>query len=217
MNFSLDCRLNGFLVKLGCCLAAVLFFTGCGSSSSGTTCANSPPCGGNIVGKWTITSSCVSASADVFGVECPSATVTSSHLQVTGTLTYNADMTYTSSGTLSGSVVAMIPASCLVFGGLTVTCAQINQVFPNDPTSGLTVSCTGSSSCTCTETFTNAASAESGTFTTTAAGLLTTTSSDGSVGESDYCLKGTTLIESPHAGSTTMGQSASGSITLTKN
>jgi hypothetical protein len=218
MNFSLYSGLNGFLVKLGCGLAAVLFFAGCGSSSSGgTTCGNSTPCGGNIVGKWTVSSSCVSVTASAFDSTCPTATVTSSKLQVSGTFTYNADMTYTSSGTVSGSVVATIPASCLVIQGVTVTCAQINQVFQADPMPGVTLNCTGSSSCTCTETFTGTASAETGTFTTTAAGLLTTTSSDDTVTESDYCLKGATLVESPHAGSTMMGQSVTGTITLTKN
>jgi hypothetical protein len=208
--------MKGLLVNLGRALAPLLLLAGCGSSSGGT-CASSAACGGNIVGTWTIGSSCVTANASMFDSQCPSATVSSSNVQLSGTFTFNGDMTYTSNVTSSGSVVVTLPASCLTMQGVTVTCDQITQVFQANPTPGVTFTCTGSSSCTCNETVANATSAMSGTYTTTAAGLLTETASDGTVSEGDYCVKGTTLTESTHADSAMMGQSVSGTLTLTKN
>jgi hypothetical protein len=201
-------------MNLACVLVAVL--AGCGSSSGGT-CANSAACGGDLVGTWTIASSCVSVSLSTFDSQCPSAAASSSNLQASGTFTYNADMTYSKSAALSGSAVVTLPASCLTIQDVTVTCAQINQVFLATPIPGMTLNCTGSSSCTCTETFTNTTSALSGTFTTTTGGLVTETASDGAVNTSDFCVKGTTLTQSPHGSSMMMGQSVSGTITLTKN
>jgi hypothetical protein len=208
--------MKGFLVNRGLGLAAVLWFAGCGSSAGGT-CGSSAACGGNIVGTWTISSSCVSVSLSMFQSECPGATASSSNVHVSGTYIYNADMTYSKNGASSGSAVVTIPASCLTTQGVTVTCAQINQMFQADPIPGVTLDCTGSSTCTCTETFTNTTSVVSGTYTATAAGLLTETDSDATVTASDFCVKGTTLTESPQAGSQMMGQSVSGTITFTKN
>ena len=56
-----------------------------------------------------------------------------------------------------------------------------------------------------------------GSYTTTAAGVLTDTPmGGGAASPSDYCVKGKTLTVSPHAGSAMMGQTVSGTITLTK-
>jgi len=196
-------------------LIGALAATGCGSS--GGTCGNTAACGGSIVGTWTIASSCVSASASAVDSECPTATAHSSALTITGTITYNADGTYTSSSTLSGSFSVSLPSSCLTSNGVTATCDQLNQAFQSSPTPGVTLHCTGSSSCSCTETIANQTSSETGTYTTTAAGLLTDTPTGGTADQTDYCVKGTTMTQSPHAGSAMMGQAVSGTITLTKN
>jgi hypothetical protein len=195
---------------------AALAAAGC--SSSGGTCSNAPACGGSVVGTWTITSSCVSANASMLDSQCPTETANSSGLNVTGTVTYNADGTYTSTSTLSGTISVNLPQSCLTTNGVTVTCDQLNQVFQSNPTPGLTLSCTGSTGCTCTETLANQTSNETGTYTTTAAGLLTETPAGGTASLNDYCVKGTTMTQSPHSESgMMMGQSVSGTITLTKN
>ena len=197
----------GFLV--------VLAASGCGSS--GGTCSNTAACGGAIVGTWTITSSCVSESGSMFDSQCPSATVSSSGLTITGSGTYNADGTYSSTSTINGTIYVTLPPSCLTSSGVTITCDQLNQVFQSNPTPGLTLNCTGSSSCSCTETVANQTSSETGTYTTTAAGLLTETPTGGTASQTDYCVKGTTMTQSPHAASAMMGQPVSGTITLTKN
>ena len=61
-----------------------------GSGGSAGGCSNVTPCGGNVVGTWAVTSSCLTVSGQLdlslIGAGCPSAPVTGS-LQVTGTLT----------------------------------------------------------------------------------------------------------------------------------
>ncbi len=191
-----------------------LVAAGCGSS--GGTCSNAAACGGSVVGTWTITSSCVSASASMTNSQCPGESGTS-NLHVSGTITYNADGTYTSNATASGSITVTVPASCLTSNGVTVTCAQLNQQAQANPTAGVTVNCTGTSSCNCVETIAAQTSTETGTYVTTTAGVLTQTPSGGTASQDDYCVKGTTMTLSPHAGSTMMGTVESGTITLTKS
>jgi len=188
--------------------------SGCGSS--GGTCSNTAACGGAVVGTWTITSSCVSESASMLDSQCPTATASGSNLTISGSITYNADGTYSSTSTVSGSVSVTLPPSCLTTNGVTLTCAQLNQLFQSNPTAGVTLNCTGTSSCACTETLASQTSSETGTYTTTAAGLLTNTPTGGTVSQTDYCVKGTTMTQSPHAGSAMMGQTIAGTITLTK-
>jgi hypothetical protein len=206
-------RVTGVASAVGLLIAFAA--TGCGSS--GATCSNTAACGGDIVGTWTITSSCVSASASMVQSACATATASSSNATINGNVTYNADGSYTSTATLNGSVRVDLPQSCLTTDGVTITCAQVNQAFQSNPTPGVSLSCTGTSGCTCSETITNEMSSETGTYTTTAAGLLTETPTGGTASQTDYCVKGTTMTQSPHAGSTMMGQAESGTVTLTKS
>jgi hypothetical protein len=153
----------------------------------------------------------------MFDDSCPTATATASNFTVAGSVVYRADLTYTATTTMSGTATVHVPASCLTVGAVTVTCEQLNQAIAAQAKPGLTVHCVGTSDCTCTETLTNAPSNASGTYTTTAAGLLTETESGQSPDASDFCVKGTTLTLSPHNGSSMMGQAVSGTITLTKS
>lgn len=197
--------------------AACLTLSACDGDSSGDTCKNAAACGGNIVGTWEITSSCVSVSASMFNEDCPTATVSGSDIKITGAVTYSADMTYMTNTTMSGSAAVTLPVECLTSNGVTVTCAQLNQVFAADPNSPPVNCVTAGTGCKCTITLENQASTEAGTYTTTAAGLLTETPTGESADESDYCVKGTGLTLSPHQGAGMMGQdNVSGTLTLTK-
>src|SRR3954471_222743 len=68
-----------------------------GAGGSGASCPNGTACGGNVIGSWTVSSSCLSVTGELnpalAGAGCPSAPVTGS-LEVTGTFTVNADGTY---------------------------------------------------------------------------------------------------------------------------
>lgn len=210
----------------------VAALSGCGgssgsglSTSQGGTCMNTPACGGNLVGTWTISSSCVTESGAVqmTDPQCPTATVSTPKVSITGSATFNADKTYTENDTTSGTADLTLPASCLTSGGITLTCAQFSQAFAQvvaDPTSGIkSATCAGSSSCTCHLVLADTSSTEMGTYTTTAAGVLTQTPNGGTASDSSYCVSGTKLTESPTM-SVNMGNmgtvTLTGTITLTK-
>jgi hypothetical protein len=206
--------------RLGLFSALILTLSSCGGGSG--TCGNTAACGGDIVGTWTISSTCVSVTAMTAmmpGGSCPGITVGSSSLDIKGSITYNADLTYSSSTTTTGSLVENIPASCLVSQGITLTCTQLNQVFAAmGATSPFqSFNCVGSSGCSCTVVLKNQASTATGTYSTTAAGALTLmNSASATPSVDDYCVNGSTLTESPRAGSTMMGTMVSGTITLAK-
>ncbi|HXI60539.1 MAG TPA: hypothetical protein VNO55_30970 [Polyangia bacterium] len=198
----------------GAIFLAMMGLSGCGDS--GGACGNTAACGGDIVGTWTVTSSCVSATASMFDSSCPGATIGNVNIKVTGTATYNADKTYTSSATFSGSESVTQPASCLSVNGSMASCAQLTQSLAGNP-GFKSATCTGTGGCTCNIVLNDDTTMETGTYTTTAAGLLTETPAGGAASQSDYCVKGKTMTDSPHAGSAMMGESLSGTITLTKS
>jgi hypothetical protein len=137
----------------------------------------------------------------MFDSSCPAATVSGSSFTVTGEITYNADLTYTQDGTTTGSVSVSLPAACLTTNGVTLTCSQLNQaLMAAMPSAGSTSCVAAGSGCTCTVALSAQPTTEAGTYTTTAAGLLTTIPTGGTASSDDYCIKGTTLTESPHAG-----------------
>jgi hypothetical protein len=206
---------------VGAMAAAAGALSGCGGGSGGGTCANGSACGGNIVGTWKIVSSCLSSSGS--DPSCPTATSDTSGLKIDGTVTYDAAMTYNTAMTLSGTVKSTLPASCLMDNGMTITCAQLGAAFmagaqdPDFPFSA--ASCTGSSSCTCTLTYKPISVNDMGTY-ITAGGLLTETDSSGDATQSDFCVLGSKLTESPHKDMTMPGMmgdvAVSGSITFSK-
>jgi hypothetical protein len=143
--------------------------------------------------------------------------VSTANANITGSATYNVDGTYTQTATTTATVRLFYPQSCLTSGGVTLTCEQLNQAVQANPTPGVTLNCTGTSDCSCTETISGQTSTESGTYTTTTDGLLTQTPTSGTASTSDYCVKGNTMTQSPHPGSYGMGVAVSGTIALTKN
>jgi len=195
---------------------AFLGLASCGGSSSGGSCGSVTPCGGDVVGTWTIQSSCLENVAQQGG--CPGSTVDQSTLNVTGSYAYRADLTYTLTGVLNGSATTTLPTSCLTLQGQILTCAQVQDLVTSAADPGISITCTGTSTCTCVETLSNISISDAGTYAITTGGLLTLTSSDGSDPEmDDYCINGNTLTMSPHADATMMGQAYKGKITLTKS
>jgi hypothetical protein len=200
------------------CLSIALVAS-CGGGSGGGTCANAPACGGNIVGTWKITSSCVTiaiGSMDLMG--CPGETASLSGAAITGTVTYRADMTYTSADTITGTVIDDVPAACLASQGTTLSCAQLTQLLQSSGMAGQCANAAGGG-CRCTLPLDTTNPPTNGTYATTAAGVLTETDQGSTTADmSDYCVSGTTLTESPRPGSGMMGQgsSFSGTITLAK-
>lgn len=190
------------------------------SCGGGGKCGSAAGCGGDIVGTWKITSSCITvdtAGMDV-SMDCPGETVSPSGFSVTGTATYSANGTYSASTTITGSVVLGIPASCLSQGGLTLTCAQVNELVQGEiggASPFQSATCTGSGSCTCVLTMKPQSSTTTGTYSTSGSILTEMSADDPTPSMNNYCATGTTLTLSPTA-MTQMMDGTSGTITLTK-
>src|SRR5579872_7012075 len=102
----------------------VMVVVGCSGNSVSTlgTCSPVAPCGGDVVGTWNIigASACGSASS----ASCPGLIITVPSISESGTLTFNADLTYSVSLSQSIAEAITVPDSCLSSGTASVTCDQ---------------------------------------------------------------------------------------------
>jgi len=126
-----------------------------GNGGSGTCTSTSvTPCGGNLVGTWTVAPSCLTVSGNLdltmLGLGCLSAPITGGTLNVTGTLTANADGSLSDNTTVVGYEQFMLPASCLNISGTSVVCNMLGT--PLSIFGYTTVTCTeeASGGCSCT-------------------------------------------------------------------
>jgi hypothetical protein len=125
-----------------------------GSSTGGSgTCSDMAPCGGDAVGTWNVTSSCLSVSGQydmaVLGLGCTSAQITGS-LQVTGDWTAKSNGRYTDNTTTSGTQQLTLPASCLLVAGTTTTCERIGSVVQSAGYDSVSCKALASGGCACT-------------------------------------------------------------------
>ena len=113
------------------------------------------PCGGDITGTWTVTSSCLTVTGGLdlasFGAGCATAPVTGS-LGVTGTWTANADGTYTDNTTTSGDEQFTLAPSCLVISSTPVTCKGAGGLLTSLGYSSVTCVDAAGGGCTCSAT-----------------------------------------------------------------
>ena len=187
-------KTTSFAVLVGLVSAAASL--GCNGGGNGT-CGKVQPCGGSVVGTWKIVSECSTAAGmDIMNSTCPGETVQANNTSASGNFVFNADMTYTETATISGSATVGIPASCLTMSGITLTCAQLDQVFQleaMDPTSGLQSGrcASAGATCNCTIVLAPQTTTDMGTYTTAGTTLtLTSTSATGTGGGSgDYCVQ----------------------------
>lgn len=199
------------------CLGAAWLVSGCGGNSdgAGVSCGDASPCGGDIVGNWKITSSCLNLDASGVGasMRCAGATSEAKDFGFSGTVAYNADKTYETNITVTGSVVVTLPASCLTVQNVTLTCGQLQQSFEAtaDKSEYESISCSGSSTCSCTLKLRPQLQSESGTY-STSGNKVTQTEAGGAPTDSAYCVKGTTLVISPQDPDSTV----TGSVVLAK-
>ncbi len=146
-------------------------------------------------------------------MNCAGLTSQAKDVAMTGNVAYNADKTYQASITVTGKVIVSIPASCLKQGAITLTCDQVRQSLEANAADGgyKSVSCSGSSSCSCTMTLIPQLQETSGTY-STSGGTLTQTETGGRPEDSSYCVKGSTLTLSPDSATSEV----SGSVLLSK-
>jgi hypothetical protein len=192
-----------------------------GGGTGGASCPNGTPCGGNAVGTWTVTSSCLRVTGgldlSVAGATCPPAPVTGS-LTVTGTFTVNADGTYADNTVTSGDEQFTLTPACLVISSTPVTCDGAANIIKTLGYSALTCTPATGGGCTCSGTvnqtgglgLVSVAPSTSGSYTT--AGNLITVSGDAGDTKYAYCVSGDKLTVTPQSTSPTM----TGTIVLQK-
>ena len=178
-----------------------------GSGDGGASCAAVSPCGGNIVGTWKVTSSCLTATQDLTSV-CAGASAELAYM-ISGTVTYNSD------GTTSSSLMATIaaherfPSGCMPFG---LTCDQLGQTGKD---AGISDNCTtdATGACIC-DSVAPATTSNAPVTYSTSGSTLTTTSANGMTSTSFYCVQGSVLYE--FAGPGDGGLTATGGVVLNK-
>lgn len=142
------------------------------------------PCGGDITGTWSFTGACVDASqadVDPTNGQCPE-TVLTVTLDATGTLTFNADKTYTIDTTEFATHIKTLPASCAdAFGG-SAGCA--------DDFDG---TMDGNGACVYTKVDKPGSKKKSGSYTTTGTSFTTTETGGSPDSPITYCVTGNTL------------------------
>jgi hypothetical protein len=182
---------------------ALVTFASCGGASGLGTCGNSPPCGGNVVGSWSISSVCATVQPAMADASCPTATFSITNVSLTGTIVYNADLTYSADTTTLATENIALPTSCIVQQGVTLTCDQVSQQL--SAAQGITSArcSTIATGCSCAVGVTVAAAVE-GTYTTSASGLLTLMNTNGT-NQADFCVTGNSMTLSPRAGTGFMG------------
>jgi hypothetical protein len=152
--------------------------TGAGGGSGSGNCGTVAACGGNIVGDWMILDNCIQfTGVSPLGSFCPTGTTDASGLNMTGNVSYLANGTYAAMVVTSGTMMMHLPASCLTMDGVTLTCAQLDaavkQGQANDPDPSIqSISCSGSSACTCTIQMTPQTSDTTGTYVTQGTQLI---------------------------------------------
>jgi hypothetical protein len=196
--------------------------TGGAAATGGTTgtgggpaCNSVSPCGGNVVGTWKVSSSCLSltGSMDVLltSLGCSTVQVNGS-MQTTGTFTANADGSYADNTTTKGSVAFSLAPSCLTISSVPVECEKAGSIFQG--LGWTTTACTLSNGqCNCSLSveqrgglgFISSSATMKGSYTTSGSTLTT----DDGLSYS-YCASGEQLTVTPQM------SSLKGTITLQK-
>ena len=110
-------------------------------------------------------------------------------LDVSGTVTFDANLTYSSSTATTASVQSAVPMSCLPSGA---TCSDENSTIDAGGESVSQTCVASASNCVCNLSETLAAMTITGTYSTSGT-MVTTNASTGTASTSGYCVQGNTL------------------------
>ena len=142
----------------------------------------------------------------------------STDLQWAGTITFGADMTYSSAMGMSGSMTLTYSARCLTFNGVTLTCDQLNQAAALDADGGVrALHCTqAGDGCSCTTALQFTPQTVRGTYQTQGTSL--TMSGNGTTQPLGYCVQGDQLtwIQDASVSDAGVQATSSGSVVLEK-
>jgi len=182
-------------------VAALLTVTmgiGCGGddssepNGSGPSCDLVAACGGDLAGDWRITGFCPDTSKvpqQILDI-CETATLDYDEPNVSGTVSFKADKTFTQSASAQGTGYLVLNAACLKQDDVTLTCKDVQDLInANSGASPLTCSASGGG-CRCALTVNQPANS-TGTYTTSGNNLTLTSAGDNV--SATYCVKGNKL------------------------
>jgi non-reducing end alpha-L-arabinofuranosidase len=188
------------------------------TTSPGGNCSGMTPCGGNIVGTWNVTSSCLRLAGNMdvslAGLGCATVPLTSGSLQVNGTWTANGDGSYTDNTTTTGAVTFPLASSCLTISSVPVTCEKAGTIFA---ALGWVATCSSAGGqCNCSANanqkggigLVSVYASASGRYSTSGNVLTTDEPTTNS-----YCVSGNTLTITPQ----TTGVTLTGTVVLQKD
>lgn len=188
------------------------------SGNAEPVCPSVATCGGSVVGTWNVTSSCLTVSGTLdlsaIGAGCQSAVVTGS-LTTTGTLTANANGTYSDDTSTSGEEHFDLAPSCLVISSTQTDCAGAANIISSLGYATVTCTPVSSGGCSCSATVKQSGGPGLVSVFATPNGNYVTSDDqltlDGAMPYS-YCVSGTTMTWTPKPASPT----ESGSIVFQK-
>jgi hypothetical protein len=175
--------------------SALLLSLSCDGSSKKigdlASCGNFSPCGGSLVGSWKVNKLC--ADARTTTTDGCTETVDILEYDAEVSFVFSADNTYSSKGTLNAKADIGFSKDCFS----AVKTATCDELFSSISEAGIRMSCSSGSAgdCRCSETISNKAAAEEGTY--TISGNTVTTRATGStrlLPPSEYCVQGNTLM-----------------------
>jgi hypothetical protein len=186
--------------------------TTCGSSGGGA-CPSVNACGGNVnTGTYQIKSGCLHGAPTQVSGLCTGITGAVASAEVSGSFTFSTGNRYTTSETIQANGTMSVPTSCMTQSGVQLTCVQFAQLAQQ--TAGtliVSISCSGSTSCTCPVTFKSTYS-ESGSYTIQGTNLGLTPDGQSTATQGAFCVAGNQItLEVSRSAS---GVSAHGSLVL---
>jgi hypothetical protein len=128
---------------------------GAGEGGGEASCDEVAPCGGDIVGTWTVVSCPLTVSGDVnmmgFGLDCKTAPITSGSLEVTGTVEFLADGSFNDHTVTTGTSMLELPELCKHVSGTVTDCVSLGESLDSlGFKSGVCTDNATSGGCTCT-------------------------------------------------------------------
>jgi hypothetical protein len=169
-------------------------------------CASGANCGGDVVGSWQVSSSCVNEW--VTSISPCGGPQVAEDLGVTGTFAAKSDMTYSMAFTMSGRGRECVPASAVSPPSGPAACADFqesreNNLLAQSSSASVTCETLQDGGCDCAVSYFGWSATGSGTYTTGA--HLTLTPGSGSLltsrsilaNEYTYCVEGNHLTLSP--------------------
>ena len=148
--------------------------------------ARSQPCGGALLGTWTLTEACADIATQP-APTCPDQRIVSWTPTLTGNWTFNADLTYSRSTITSAVVVWNIPLSCI--SALAASCADFEAQTQATLDRGRDDHVHGNTTCVCTETRRARSQTDNGTYQVTGSNVTYTSAVSGTTGTGSYCVQ----------------------------